>query len=54
MFQTKVVENIRTHVLCSANFFFENRAVCENMLENIVERGRSHDNMAHGHGVLDT
>jgi hypothetical protein len=38
MFQTKVVEKIKTHILCSATFFFEKRAVCEIMWKNIVEQ----------------
>jgi hypothetical protein len=37
MFQTKLVEKIKTRVLCSITFFFENRAVYEIMWENIVE-----------------
>ena len=41
MFQTKVVEKIKTHILCSVIFFPENRTVCEIMWENIVERGRA-------------
>ena len=41
MFQTKFVEEIKTHVLCSVTFFLpENRAVYEIMWKNIVERGR--------------
>jgi hypothetical protein len=32
-------ENQNTHFV-SSNFFFENRAVCEIMWENIVDRGR--------------
>ena len=41
MFQTKVVEKIKTHVLYLVTFFFfENRAVYEKMWVNIVERGR--------------
>jgi len=38
----KVVEKIKTHILCSITFFFspENRAVYEIMWKNIVERGR--------------
>ena len=40
MFQTKVVEKIKTHVLCSVTFFFENRALFEIMWKNIVERDR--------------
>jgi len=39
MFQTKVVQKIKTHILCSVTFL-ENRAVYEIMWENIVERGR--------------
>jgi hypothetical protein len=41
MFHTKVVEKIKTHFVFG-NFFLENRAVCEIMWKNIVERGRSH------------
>jgi hypothetical protein len=41
MFQTNVVEKIKTHILCSVTFIFlENRAVYEKMWKNIVERGR--------------
>ena len=39
MFQTKAVQKIKTHILCSATFY-ENRAVYEIMWKNIVERGR--------------
>jgi len=31
MFQTKAVEKIKTHVLCSVTFFFENCTVYENL-----------------------
>ena len=37
MFQTKVVEKIKTHILCSINFFPENRAVYDIILKNLVE-----------------
>jgi len=42
IFQIKVLEKIKTHILVSVTFFFpfENRAVCEKMWINIVERGR--------------
>jgi len=40
MFQIKVVEEIKTHILCSVTFF-ENPVVYEMMWEYIVERGRS-------------
>jgi len=39
MFQTKVVEIIKTQVLCSVTFVFENRAVYEIMWEKIADRG---------------
>jgi len=38
MFQTKVVEKIKTHILCSVTLFFgvENRAVHEMMQEKKI------------------
>jgi hypothetical protein len=39
MFQTKVVEKFKTHILCSVTFS-ENRTVYEIMWKNFVERGR--------------
>jgi hypothetical protein len=39
MFRTKVVEKIKTHILCSITFFL-NRALYEVMWKNIVEPGR--------------
>jgi hypothetical protein len=39
MFQAKVAEKIKTHILCSITLF-ENRAVCEIMWKNTEERGR--------------
>jgi hypothetical protein len=41
MFQIKAVEEIETHILSSVTFFLiENRAVCETMWKNMVQRGR--------------
>jgi len=40
MFQTKVVEKIKTHVLCSITFCSKNRTVYEIMWKILVERGR--------------
>ena len=38
MFGTKVVEEIKTHILCSiTSFFFENRAIYEIMWKNTVQ-----------------
>jgi hypothetical protein len=39
MFQTKLVEKIKTHILCSISFA-ENRAVYEVMWKNAVELDR--------------
>jgi len=50
----KVVQKIKTHVLCLVTFFFsENRAIYEIMWKNIVVRWDTHDNMAHAHCMLD-
>jgi hypothetical protein len=49
MLQIKFAEKPKTQIFCSMLFFVENRAVYEIMWENIVERGRSDDNMAHAH-----
>jgi hypothetical protein len=40
MFHAKVVEKIKTQILCSITFFFEDRAVYEIMWKNIVDPGR--------------
>ena len=40
MFQTKVVEKIKTNILCTVVFFFGNRAVYEIMWKNTVEPDR--------------
>jgi hypothetical protein len=37
MFLTTVVEEIKTYILFSITFFFENHAVCETMWKHIVE-----------------
>jgi hypothetical protein len=38
---TTVLEAIKTHILCSVTFLFENHAVCEVMLKNTVDPGRA-------------
>jgi hypothetical protein len=40
MFQTKVVEKMKTHILCSVISFLGNPAVCEIRWENAIERRR--------------
>jgi hypothetical protein len=39
MFQTKVVQKIKTHILGSVNFLFENLTLYEIMWKNTVEPG---------------
>jgi hypothetical protein len=45
MFQTKVVEKIKTHLFCPEVFFFsfENHAVNEVMWKSMMEPARPHD-----------
>jgi hypothetical protein len=54
MFQTKVVEEIKTHILCSVTFFFENSALNWVMWKKFCRAGQAtDDNMAHAHCMLD-
>jgi len=53
MFQAKVVQIIKTHFKFSS-FLFENRAICEIMWKDIVERSRPQMTMAHVCSMLDT
>jgi hypothetical protein len=53
MFQKKVVEKIKTQILCSKTFS-DHRAVYEIMLKNILEPAQAAVyNMAHAHCILD-
>jgi hypothetical protein len=38
MFQTKVVDEVRTHILCSVFIFSENHAVNEEAEKNVTAR----------------
>jgi len=51
MFQTKVLEKMKTHFV-SNNLFFEYRAVCEIMWTNIVQPDRPQMTMDHTHCML--
>jgi hypothetical protein len=52
MFQTKVVEEIKTHILCSVIFLFENRD--EIMWKEYCREGQAvNNNMAQAHYMLD-
>jgi hypothetical protein len=51
----KFVEKIKRHILCLLTFFFKNRAVFDIMWKKYCRAGgRPHDNMGHGHCMLDT
>jgi hypothetical protein len=52
-FSDKFVEEIKKHILSSMVFPPENRAVYEIMWKNIVQRGKTHDSMAHAQCMLD-
>jgi len=53
MFWTKVVEKIKTHILCSVTFFL-NRAVYEKMWKkkNCRAGQATDNNMGHAHFIL--
>jgi hypothetical protein len=53
MFQTKVVEKIKTHVFMFSNVFSENHAVYGIMWKNMVEPDSPDDNTAHARCMLD-
>ena len=42
MFWVNVIQKVKTHFMFSNIFFFENRAVCEIMCNNIADGGRTH------------
>jgi len=53
MFQTKLVQKIGTHILCSITFY-ENGVIYEMMWKCSGPRQDADDNMAHAHCMLDT
>jgi len=53
MFQTKVVEKIKTHILFPTIYFF-NRVVYEIMWNNTVAVQATDNNMAYARFMLDT
>ena len=57
MFQTKVVQKIKVHILCSVKFFFFSKFVpfFKDNLEKQCRAGQpTNDDMAHSHCMLDT
>jgi len=54
MFQTKVVEKIKTHILFSVTFFRKSCRLWDNV-EKCCRAGQDRDdNMAHAHCLPDT
>ena len=54
MFQIKVVERIKTHILCQYPFFRKSYRLLDNV-EKYGKAGQDTDeNMAHAHCILDT
>jgi len=54
MFQTKVVEKLKTHILCSITFFRKSRRLWDNMEKYCRAGQATDDKMAHAHCMLDT
>jgi hypothetical protein len=55
MFQTKAVEELKTHILCSRNFFPRKSCrLCDNVEKYCAAWQARDDNMAHAHCMLDT
>jgi len=54
MFQTKVVENIRTHISCSVAFLRKGYRLWDNVEKYGTARQVTDGSMAYAHCVLDT
>jgi len=54
MFQTKVVEKIKTKILCTTFFFFKSCHLCDNVEKYGTASQATNDNMAHELCVSDT
>jgi len=54
MFQTKVVEEIKTHILRSITFFWISCRLWDNVEKYCREGQSTENNMAHAHSMLGT
>jgi len=52
MFQTKVVEKIKTHILCSVTFIQKSCCLWDNVKKYYRAGQATDDDMAHAHYVL--
>jgi len=53
MFETKIVEKIKTHILCSVTLYKKSWRLWDNV-EKYCGGGLATDDMAHAHFMLDT
>jgi len=53
MFQTKVVEKIKTHILCSVTFFRKSCRLWEYVEKYCRAEQATDDNMAHAHYMMN-
>jgi hypothetical protein len=55
MFQTNVIEEIKTHILCSITFYRRLGCLGVNMEKHSYDRsGQAIDNTTHAHCMMDT
>ena len=54
MFQTKIVEKIKTHILCSATIFLKSYRLWDNVAKYCRAGQAIDENMVHAHCMLDT
>jgi hypothetical protein len=54
MFQARVVENIKTQILCSITFFRKSRRLWDNVEKYCKAGQATDDNTAHAHCMMDT
>jgi hypothetical protein len=53
MFQTKVVDKIKTHILCAVTFFKKSYRLWDNVEKYFRVGQATDDNMAYAHCMLD-
>ena len=53
IFQTKVVEKIKTHILCSITFLQKLCCLCHDLEEYCRAWQVTYDNMVHAHPMID-
>ena len=53
-FKTKVVDKIKTHILCTVTFFRKSYRLWDNVEKYYTTGQATDDNMAHAHCMLDT